>query len=1169
MASTVLETLAEINDLPQKTPPTSFDVLTDKIDAVAFDDQNSRDSSPAQDKPADAPVPSFITYSRRQILLLHDSPLVQLPPNMPDLKDWFGTEIELVSAKKDGEQSSSANNRDRRPRKWATSNINRCVEATVTATVIGTTETKTGSASETQLSEKYDRDRLGLSRHKERDAAPHLASGASRLGGPASKKKGGETSDDWRRVPIKGGEPRSARDDREGGRARSRLRDSSRSRREPSTSRRDRDDDYRGYRRSKDADYDHDNDDPRRWRDDGKRDERLSQRRERRNESYDDRRWTLVEERDGRSKRTNGRERKSANGEEGKERGERGERQEKEPAWMDTYVPTTPTAGILGGQAADGELDGIQAWKKDMKDKEFKEKNAQSAKSDQSAAELDQLFQKLITSKSEEQKSTSPVTDQPLPGLANEASLPTPRINTNVTSSNGTLGTASPSALGTPGLFALTTNTESSTSPTSVSAPRTIGGSAVTLPASQPVLSNAVDGHPPSTHAIISPVEGLNNKVPTEPPQSATTSSFNPPVGSRLLAFARNPAKPVSQPQPQPVNGLSQHTVASFNQQSAAPPGLVGSAPRESLVVPAPKSEGLGVQSGFSPFDDPARIGYGFDESLERRLPSHNVHDIQLRAAEIQARGMDPNAFIDADPSNAGFGNKGSRFAKFFDGKVKEGASALHPNAPMLQNNPPLVQTKPPLTLPSLRQDSGYSTSMANNDSQAMDDIFAMLNNSAQRINSTSGPNTAPASSGLPFGHPNQASVNLISQPPLMHHIPPNRLDSLYDSRMEDRSFVPDGMVPGLRPVPPARDRGTGMFPDPVDEALNLNIQRFPPQQQRLEQMYSAGPVPPFGQATGRNSGLMQQQQPFRNTIPSPGIGPQVSLQTLQRLQQQQQPQLNRLPPGLANLGGRPPHDPAFIGIPGMQGGGIPNNIHSAAALQQQSFNINNFPGGGPPYGGPQLRGAPQQLQPVGHHSMGPLVHGGHGSNLDTRPPLLGLGGLGAGGGVSLPSLGVSGAGGFPQQQGNGPPPLLAAIRAQQQQPLPHMMSQLPTGQANPQDLLNMRQAYELSQPNSSVQFLLKWCNQTLPFVICLDFLFYVTVGSQVQTHQTEAGDVTSTITHSSTRTKRAPNGKKSVAKTPLSELGMFANVPVRNRAFALCAGRIKAFSIRRTLAGW
>lgn len=82
-----------------------------------------------------------------------------------------------------------------------------------------------------KLSDKYDRERLALStstttlRNKERDSAPHLATGTGRAaagqttGGTRrtearepAKKKPGEASDDWRRggaEPTKGG-----RDDR-------------------------------------------------------------------------------------------------------------------------------------------------------------------------------------------------------------------------------------------------------------------------------------------------------------------------------------------------------------------------------------------------------------------------------------------------------------------------------------------------------------------------------------------------------------------------------------------------------------------------------------------------------------------------------------------------------------------------------------------------------------------------------------------------------------------------------------------------------------------------------------------------------------------------------------------------------------------------------------------
>jgi zinc finger CCCH domain-containing protein 13 len=180
------------------------------------------------------------------------------------------------------------------------------------------------------------------------------------------------------------------------------LRDSSRSRRDPSHSRRERDggdgarsrtgddrDDTRrdgdDYSRRERDDYfprrdweekdrhDRDaDDDPRRWRDDGKRDERQAARREkeRGGRAWDDR--DRADDRDGRTRRTGGRDRRSAALD---DIDKKDERKEKEPAWMETYVPTTPGGGILGGQGAEGELDGIQAWKKDMKEREKKEKD--------------------------------------------------------------------------------------------------------------------------------------------------------------------------------------------------------------------------------------------------------------------------------------------------------------------------------------------------------------------------------------------------------------------------------------------------------------------------------------------------------------------------------------------------------------------------------------------------------------------------------------------------------------------------------------------------------------------------------------------------------------------------------------------------------------------------
>ena len=181
------------------------------------------------------------------------------------------------------------------------------------------------------------------------------------------------------------------------------MRDSSGAKREPSPSRRDRERDepqertLRGERerddhRKDDARRDRDfetEEDARRWRDDGKREERIASRRERGRdkgnqdghwEGGTDRRWTPGDDRDGRYKRSSGRERRTGNGPDDiKDKDDRRDKErekEKEPAWMDTYVPSDSSPAILGGHRLSGELDGIQAYKKEQKDKELKDKAA-------------------------------------------------------------------------------------------------------------------------------------------------------------------------------------------------------------------------------------------------------------------------------------------------------------------------------------------------------------------------------------------------------------------------------------------------------------------------------------------------------------------------------------------------------------------------------------------------------------------------------------------------------------------------------------------------------------------------------------------------------------------------------------------------------------------------
>lgn len=146
--------------------------------------------------------------------------------------------------------------------------------------------------------------------------------------------------------------------------------------------RRDREDYRRDEHPRRDRDLDKDVDDPRRWTDDGKWDERAAKRERDHRERARDRlpddegRWKVVEDRDSRNKRSSGRDRRSGILDDGKEKDDRRERdrdrgeREKEPAWMDTYIPASSGAGVLGGKGSEGELDGIQAFKKGMKAKE-------------------------------------------------------------------------------------------------------------------------------------------------------------------------------------------------------------------------------------------------------------------------------------------------------------------------------------------------------------------------------------------------------------------------------------------------------------------------------------------------------------------------------------------------------------------------------------------------------------------------------------------------------------------------------------------------------------------------------------------------------------------------------------------------------------------------------
>ena len=212
------------------------------------------------------------------------------------------------------------------------------------------------------------------------------------------------------------------------------------------------------------------------------------------------------------------------------------------------------------------------------------------------------------------------------------------------------------------------------------------------------------------------------------------------------------------------------------------------------------------------------------------------------------------------------------------------------------------------------------------------------------------------------------------------------------------------------------------MFQDPLDELSAFNVQQRIPPQRAVDQMYSAPPPPMYPNQTNvpRNSGL-PLQQPFRN-----GNSPNAT-------HLHSSPQ-HRLPPGLANLGGRPPHDPSqFLGSIV----GVPSHLQGNGSVQPgYSFSSGNV---GYP-ASPQVRGPPgvsPNIQNTVDHIHGVSIL--HASKLDGRAATQAQLGLDNGAGAGQRAPGV----GFPQQNAL---PMHVPHAAMRQQP--HLQQQQPHPQA-------------------------------------------------------------------------------------------------------------------------
>ncbi|KAF9044877.1 hypothetical protein BDZ89DRAFT_1127897 [Hymenopellis radicata] len=901
---------------PESTP-------ADELDALNNDEPAEEDAATEpENAPPSPPSPRPLRiYTRTQILALLKSPLVSPPPNMPELKDWFGAENEQNLNKKDHEATPPNSARERRfrrdvddavtqkhqhdphiaqpslnPRKWVISNTNPYVtEMEKRIETFGTRKDKNGYEMQVirfnyviyalqtlQLSDKFDRDRLALPlsnlRNKDRGdpsttrpAGPNQLPNTRRTEARENGKKKTESTDDWRR----GGEPRRGdREDRDRARSRSRGAGILPLNATIGTAATGSEMTIVAIGMQRETIHgvgEMTGDAMSAWRSEG------------------------ITKSDGPQKV----------GEEGKEAADRraDREKEKEPAWMDTYVPSPTSSGILGGKGADGELDGIQAWKKGMKEKERAAAEATEvapkATSEKPLDEI-QLFKMMM--KREQQKGQDGEEDISLgPKMAavhaakDMASVPT-------------------------------VNTEAS------------------APAAMPVFSLNEQNKPTDEQHVLS--SALSPMSIGEPESASSAGVFNPPPGPRLLALGRVTAKP----------------------RPTAPVATQASSSTTAIKRPPPQ---LNLTSGIQSLDNSDKSTFSpFEE--QRASPS-------LGGVQESQRRERPPIPSDAswnDPLDPGM-VKGSRFAKFFDGKVKEAAPT-----PKL---PPPSALSPPIPAPR-PEHIGYQHQQPP-ESRTVDDLFAMITaQTHQRAPPSNPPSTAPGSNTNHMTHQQmQSQLHLLQQQQRHHHQQQQlhhlqqrhqQVDPLYENRLDNRNFMPDNMVPGLRSAPPPRngDNG-GMFSDPLDEVIHINAQRPPlPLHRGLDPLYSGGGMPPYAsQQSGRGAGIPVQ---YRGG-PSP-IGNQNGL--------------GRLPPGLANLGGRPPHEPSqFSGLPGLNSAAL----HGGPINPPQSYN--NYSSMGPGFNNGPPRGMPPQIS--GNLAQHQLAGLGHQNLMDLRnhnmnpPNMLNIGG--------------------------------------------------------------------------------------------------------------------------------------------------------------------------------
>ncbi|EIW86566.1 hypothetical protein CONPUDRAFT_161288 [Coniophora puteana RWD-64-598 SS2] len=682
---------------------------------------------------------------------------------------------------------------------------------------------------------------------------------------------------------------------------------------------------------------------------------------------------------------------------------------------METYIPDDGATTFLG-QGTTGEVDGIQAFKREQRQKERRDALAdnstislaepmkpaqESSMNNSSENQLDeiQLF-KLMMKREEERKGSEsmPLETPSDPNMANKPSAVV-SSESAILAGFGAIRPPKPEspALMNPRTFIQSGSPLSRIQSTEPRPPIPSSAEAVGSRFFPSMLADQTS-NPPAARAPNADAQG------------------NLPVGSRLLALGSRPSQTSITPLPAPQRPTSR-SPAPLQNPSMHPNKLSGQ-----------RTPDLGFTN---------TIVHGDPGILPSLSPSISG-GIQAMRSGSGPVNMDRSAFLQSDPrqmhglggsphdpasSLGGTAAKGSRFAKFFDEKAREAQVSVNQQEQLLGGAPIALRQ---------RQDIGGNGIHA--DARAMEDIFAMLSQSAQqgtRLHPTQ--DTFIPDARYFKGHANGSMVSQQTTPSFQGNH--SRLDSLYDSRMDDKNFVPDGLVPGLRTAPPRPRQNSAVYSDMIEDAAQLNVQRGPHQQRLLEQMYANSNPSMYGHQhnVGRGTNALLQQQAQLRGGPSPNGLPNDG---------------QRLPPGLANLGGRPPHDGNFVPQHMLAGG----NMNGPLQNNPSPLPYGNFPPNGNNFGGQMRAPHPGHQLPNIPHNQAQLHGLANNSNM---------------------SAALRGTGGVGQQTHQGPGPMLGMRQQPQQQIPPHMLSQM-----LPPHLQHQAMAVSNNQPAHDLMALLMGGNR-------------------------------------------------------------------------------------------